>query len=101
MARIEPRICDDLTTSPQNRWLGHFRQQQSSQRFADADDAEQQVASAAQFDVLVDRLANGPVDRRELTGEIVNRCSCHLDGRAVAKTAAETILPLRPVRDQA
>jgi hypothetical protein len=91
MARTESRIGDDLSTSPQNPWLGHFRQQQ--------------VASAAQFAVLIDRLGNGLVDRRELASElaseIVNRCRRHLDRRAVAKTAAETIFPLRPIRNQA
>jgi hypothetical protein len=48
MARIEPRIGDDLTTSPQNPWLRHFRQQQGGQRFANADDAEHRTSGRPQ-----------------------------------------------------
>jgi hypothetical protein len=100
MAWIEARIGDHLSTAPQNPWLWHFRQEQGGQGIADADDAEQPVASAAQVAVLVDRRGNGRIDHRELAAESVNRRLCHLDCRAVAKTAAEAVFPFRPVGNQ-
>src|SRR3954471_3624264 len=100
MAWIEARIGDHLSTAPQDAWLWHFCQEQGGQGIADADDAEQQVASAAQVTVLVDCLGNGRIYHLELAAESVNRCLCHLDCRAVAKTAAEAVFPFRPVRNQ-
>jgi len=44
---------------------------------ADADDTEQQIASAAQRGVLVDRLANSLVDSFELAGEMLDRHDIH------------------------
>src|SRR5713101_4138706 len=44
----------------------HLCHQQGGQRVADTNDADQQVASAVKFGVLVNRLADRPVDRLEL-----------------------------------
>ena len=73
MAGVKPGIGDHLATPPQNPGLRHLRHQRGGQRLADTNDAEQQVASAAQFGVLVDRLADGPVDRLELASEMFDR----------------------------
>jgi hypothetical protein len=101
VARVEPRISDHLATPAQNPGPRHFRQERRSQRFADVDDTEQQVASAAQLSVLVDRLANGPVDRLKLAREMLDRHGSHPGCGAVAETTAKAILPLRPVPDEA
>ncbi|MGD0106223.1 MAG: hypothetical protein ABSC06_19605 [Rhodopila sp.] len=58
MARVEPRIGDHLATPAQNLWLRHLHQERGGQSFADTDDAEQQVAPAAQLSILLDRLVN-------------------------------------------
>src|SRR6185503_15418835 len=100
MAWVEARVGDHLGTVPQNPWLWHFRQEQGRQGVADADDAEQQVTSAAQVAVLLNRLGNGLVDHLELAAESVNHRLRHLDCRAVAKTAAEAVFPFRPVGNQ-
>ncbi len=97
MAWVEPRISDDLAAPAQNSGLRHFRQQRRGQRFADAIDAEQQVVSAAQFGVLVDRLTNSPVDRLELAGEMLDRRGGQLGCGTIAETTAEAVLPLRAV----
>src|SRR5208283_5022489 len=96
VARVEPRISDHFTTPTQNPRLRQLRQQQSSQRFADADDAKQQVASAAQFGILINRLADGLVDRLKLCGEMVDRRAGQRGRGAIAETTTDTILPLRP-----
>ena len=73
VARIEPGIGDHLATPTQNSWLRHLRQQRGGKRLADTDDAEQQVAFAAQLVVLLDRLTNGLVDCLDLRGEMLDR----------------------------
>ena len=65
VARVEPGIGDHFATPTQNPGRRHLRHQRGGQRLANTDDAEQQFASAAQFGVLVNRLADSPVDRLE------------------------------------
>src|ERR1700712_386797 len=96
VARVEPRVGDHLATPTQNLWLRHLHQEQGGQRFADAADAEQEVASAAQRGVLVDRLTNSPVDRLKLVREMLDRHGRQPGRGAIAKTTGEAILPLRP-----
>jgi len=50
---------------------------------------------------VVDSLANGPVDHFELAGEMLDRCSGQSGRRVIGETAADAILPLRPVTDDA
>ena len=90
-----------LATPTQNPRRRHLRDQRGGQRLADPDDAEQQLPSAAQFGVLVDRLADCPVDHLELAGEMLDRRGGQLDRGALAETAAAAILPLRPAPDDA
>src|ERR1700712_4525258 len=101
MARVEPRIGDHLAALTQNLWLWHLHQEQGSQRFTDTDDAEQQVATAAQFSVLIDCLADSSVDGFELAGEMLDRGGGQLGRDAIAETAADAVFPLRPVLDDA
>ena len=49
-----------------------------------------------QFGILVDRLADGPVDRLKLGGEMIDCRGGQLGRGGVAETAADAILPLRP-----
>jgi len=48
------------------------------------------------FGILVDRLADGPVDRLKLGGEMIDCRGGQLGRGGVAETAADAILPLRP-----
>ena len=70
VARIEARVGDQLAAPTQNTRFRHLGQQQSGQDFADTDDAEQQVTSAAQFNVRkLPRAA--PDERNVLTHQAV------------------------------
>ena len=62
VARVESGISDQLATSTQHSGLWHLHQQRGRQRLTDTADAEQQVTPATQFCILVDCLANGPID---------------------------------------
>ena len=86
VARIEPRIGNDLTTPTQHPRFRHLCHQQGGQRVADTNDADQQVASGMQFGILVDRLADGPVDRLKLGGEMIDCRGGQLGRGGVAET---------------
>ena len=101
VAWIEPGIGDHLATSTQHFWRRHLRQQRGGQRLADTDDAEQQVAFAAQLVVLLDRLTNGLVDCLDLGGEMLDRRGGQAGRDAVAEAAADAVPPLCPVVDDA
>ena len=69
-------LAPEATTSLLRRStprLRQLREEQAGQCLADTDDAEQQVASAAQLGLLVDRLGNGLIDGLELRGEVRRR----------------------------
>ena len=88
MARVEAGISDHLAAPAQHPRLRQLREEQAGQCLADTDDAEQQVASAAQLGLLVDRcLGNGLIDGLELRGEVRRRGE--LACGVIAEAAAE------------